>query len=92
MVKPYRSKSRLVLDVLRAVKDEGTAQTTRLLLLANLSHPRLQEHLKDLVGKGWIVEVDSEGRKAWQVTEEGQRVIRELQRIEDAMQDFGLAL
>jgi predicted transcriptional regulator len=92
MAKPYRSRSRLVLDVLRAVRSEGKAQVTRLLLLANLTHPRLMEHLEPLVAKGWLSEVDADGHKAWTLTPAGQAAVVELERMEEALMDFGLAL
>lgn len=92
MAKPYRSRSRLALDVLRAVKAEGQAQVTRLLLLANLTHPRLMEHLEPMVAKGWLAESSAEGRKSWSLTPAGEVAVRELQRMEDALMDFGLAL
>lgn len=93
MPKPYRSRSRLVVDLLRAVRAEGDAQTTRLLLLANLSHLRLQDHLAQCLGKGWLEERTSpDGRKAWRLTPAGAATLVELERIEDAMNDFGLPL
>ncbi|MGB0651568.1 MAG: winged helix-turn-helix domain-containing protein [Thermoplasmatota archaeon] len=96
MPKPYRSRSRIVLDILRAVRDEGDAQVTRLLLLSNLSHPRLKEHLDELTGKGWLAEADdaegTDGRRSWRLTEEGRRMLAELDRIDQAMQDLGLGL
>jgi predicted transcriptional regulator len=90
MAKEYRSRSRILLDVLRGVRDEGEAGVTRLLLLANLSHPRLTEYLKELEDKGWVVRVEEGKRSLWKVTDEGVRVIGELSRVERMMQDFGL--
>lgn len=92
MVKPYRSKSRLVLDVLHGIKKEGPVGVTRLLLLANLSHARLQAHLEDLHEKGWIDAQDEDGRAMWVLTEDGHEVLAELRRVDEAMKDFGLAL
>ncbi len=88
----YRSPSRLVLDVLRAVHREGRAQITRLQMLANLPHTRLRGHLDDLTAKGWLEELEDDGRRAWRLTPKGRDVLHELERMEEAMQDFGLAL
>ncbi len=77
---------------MRAVHQEGVAQVTRLQLLANLPHTRLKSHLDDLVAKGWIEELDENGRRAWRLSPAGREVLQELERVEEAMQDFGLAL
>jgi len=92
MAKAYRSKSKLALDVLRAVRDEGEAQTNRVLLRANLSYARLQGQVADLQKKGWIELLPAGDRKAWRLTEEGHRVLRSLEQVEDLMGDFGLPL
>lgn len=92
MAKEYRSRSRILLDLLRGVRDEERAGVTRLLLLANLSHPRLMEYLKELEQKAWVQRVEEGGRNHWVVTDEGKRVIGELSRVERLMQDFGLEL
>ncbi len=94
MAKPYRSRSRLVLDLLRAIRDEGEAYTTRLLLIANLTHSRLQSHVAELQARGWIGPGDGAGgeRRAWRLTAEGRRVLEGLEKVEATMQDFGLRL
>lgn len=92
MAKPYRSRSRLVLDVLRAVRAEEPAPVTRLLMVANLTHPRLLEQLQPLVAKGWLTESEVEGRRAWALTPAGHAAIAQLQRTEEALLDLGLAL
>jgi predicted transcriptional regulator len=65
---------------------------TRLLLLANLTHPRLMEHIDPLLAKGWLAETSAEGRKSWRLTPAGQAAVVELERMEEALMDFGLAL
>lgn len=92
MAKPYRSRSRLVLDVLRAVQSEGQAQVTRLLQVANLTHPRLMEQLAPMVAKGWLAEAEADGRKTWSLTPAGEAALRELRKMEDALLDLGLAM
>lgn len=92
MPKPYRSRSRLVLDVLRAVRTEGEAPVTRLLMLANLTHPRLLEHLQPLVARGWLAEGGAEGRRTWSLTPAGAAAIAELERLEEGLLDLGLSL
>lgn len=90
--KEYRSKSRILLDLLRGIRDEGRAGVTRLLLLANLSHPRLVAYLEELESKGWVESTEEGGRTLWQITSRGREVLAELARVEKVMQDFGLGL
>ncbi len=93
MPKAYRSKSRLAYDVLAALsQDGGASHVSRLLLLANLTHARLKEHLDDMLAKGWVVQSEEDGRKVVALTDAGHKVLRELQKIDEAMNDFGLAL
>lgn len=92
MAKPYRSRSRLVLDVMRAVRGEGQAQVTRLLMLSNLTHPRLLEHLEPLVAKGWLAESLTDGKRSWSLTPAGHAAIAQLERMEESLMDLGLAL
>jgi predicted transcriptional regulator len=92
MAREYRTRSRLILDVLRTVQDEGEARTNRILLIANLSHARLQGLVDELEGKGWIEAVTEAEPKAWRITDAGRGVLRSLEGVDDLMRDFGLRL
>ena len=92
MAKEYRSRNRILLDLLRAVKNEPGIGTTRLLFFANLSHERLQEYVRDTLTKGWMKETLDGERRTYELTAEGQRFLGELDRIDRFMQDFGMGL
>jgi predicted transcriptional regulator len=92
MPKEYRSRTRILLDILRAVRDEKVAAVTRLLFLANLSHDRLTGYLKELQEKGWVREDSNENRRVFELTEEGRAVLLEIERVARFMDDFGLGL
>lgn len=92
MAKEYRSRNRILLDLLRAVKNEPGIGTTRLLFLANLSHERLQEYLGDALKRGWVAETLDADRRTYGLTGEGQKFLGELDRIDRFMQDFGMGL
>ena len=92
MAKEYRTRTRLLYDVVGAIEAEGEAHTNRILLLANLSYARLQGLLDELQAKGWIEPLAQSDRKAWRVTEEGRKVRASLQSVVDLMDDFGLRL
>lgn len=86
----HRSRTRLVVDILRALRDEPQPTVNRLLLIANLSHVRLKEYMDHIVAKGWAQEVQTPQRRSWELTAVGQAVLTELERIDDRMEDFGL--
>lgn len=89
---PYRSRSRLVMDLLAALKDQGPAPVTRLLVAANLTHGKLQELLVSFEQNGWVL-VEREGERIqWTITETGERVLADLRRVDAVMQDYGLGL
>ncbi|MHB8586644.1 MAG: winged helix-turn-helix domain-containing protein [Thermoplasmatota archaeon] len=91
-MRPYRSKSKLVLELLKVVRDEGNAQTNRVLLRANLSYARLQSQIEGSVTKGWIEESSGSTPRSWRLTPEEARVLRALEEVEDLVGDFGLPL
>ncbi|MFA5944315.1 MAG: winged helix-turn-helix domain-containing protein [Candidatus Thermoplasmatota archaeon] len=92
MAKEYRTRTRLLFDVLRTIEAEGEAHTNRILLIANLSYARLQGLLDELQAKAWIEPVPGADRKAWMLTNEGRTVRQSLASVSDLMDDFGLRL
>ena len=92
MAREYRSRNRILLDILRAVKAEPNIGTTRLLFLSNLSHERFQEHVGEAVTRGLVAELVNSERRTYALTEKGQRVLAELDRVERFMADFGMNL
>lgn len=92
MTKPYRSRGRVVQQILATIEREGPVGVTRLTTVVNLTHGRIQEHLASFAANG-LVEAHEDGdRAAWRLTPRGAEALAELQRIEKAMQDFGLHL
>lgn len=91
MPKEYRSRNRIMLDLMRAIRDEPGSGKTRLLAAANLSTDRLQGYLADLSSRGLIAEED-EDRSGFRLTPAGRSFIVELDRVDRFMGDFGLSL
>lgn len=91
-MKAYRSRSRLVMDLLAAMKAEGPVGVTRLLTVANLTHAKLQELLAAFEHDGWIRVERLEDRMQWTLSETGERVLDDLRRVDAVMQDHGLGL
>jgi predicted transcriptional regulator len=91
MAKPYRSRGRVVLELLQTIESEGPVGVTRLTSVVNLTHGRIQEHLGGFEENGLVA--CSEGdRAAWTITPRGKAALEELRRVDRAMQDFGIHL
>jgi len=91
----YRSKMRILADMMRAIQSEGEegAGPTKILYAANLSHDRLTQYLDELIEKDLIKEMspDNENR-VYMLTEKGREFLREFQRIERFSEAFGIEI
>ncbi len=91
--KSYRSKVRILADMMRAIQnggDEGTGPT-RILYSANLSHDRLTQYIEELLEKGLIRVVEQNGSsRAYVLTAKGMEFLREFTKIERFSQAFGI--
>ncbi len=93
--KPYRSKMRILADMMRAIQSEGEngAGPTKILYGANLSHDRLTQYLDELVAKALVVESqDSEDSRMYVLTEKGREFLREFVRVEHFSEAFGIEI
>jgi len=89
----YRSKMRILADMMRAIQGEGEngAGPTKILYTANLSHDRLTQYLEELVEKKLIVLTDSESdNRVYALTEKGREFLREFVRVERISEAFGI--
>lgn len=88
----YRSSNRLVMDLLAAIQDDGPVGVTRLLVVVNLTHGKLQELLDSFEARGWVSGARDGDRSRWRITDKGGRVLADLRRVDAVMQDHGLGL
>lgn len=89
--KTYRSKVRILADMMRAIQNEGEpCGPTKILYGANLSHDRLTQYLEELLEKELINEVDDSGNRLYTLTEKGRNFLREFSRIERFSEAFGI--
>ena len=93
MVQPEkpRSKIRIYLDILLAIRQDGKAKPTRVLQKANLSHDRLTKYLGELVEKKLVSENEENGSRYYSLTEQGVKFLEELKRAETFVSGFGLS-
>ena len=91
----YRSKMRILADMMRAIQSEGEegAGPTKILYAANLSHDRLTQYLEELLEKTLIIEADPESdNRIYHLTEKGREFLKEYVRIERFSKAFGIEI
>lgn len=91
----YRSKIRILADMMRAIQSEGEegAGPTKILYTANLSHDRLKQYIDELVNKELIIEKDPDGNnRTYYLTEKGREFLQEFIRIERFSEAFGIEI
>jgi len=91
----YRSKMRILADMMRAIQGEGEngAGPTKILYTANLSHDRLTQYLEELAEKELIILTDSESNnRVYALTEKGREFLKEFVRVERISEAFGIEI
>ena len=69
-----RSRFETHLDILKAIS-EGAGKPTHIMYRANLSWVALQAYLKSLIKKRLIVVKEDGGRKIYELTDEGYKIM-----------------
>ena len=91
----YRSKMRILADMMRAIQGEGEngAGPTKILYTANLSHDRLTQYLGELVEKELVVLSNTEvNSRIYALTEKGRDFLKEFVRVERISEAFGIEI
>jgi len=91
-VQRYRSKGRIMADILRAIRRDGEAKITHILYKANLSYDRLVRYLDQLHESGLIEKIEEEERTFFKITPKGERFLSEFRRIEEFAEAFGIEI
>ncbi len=91
----YRSKMRILADMMRAIQSEGEegAGPTKILYAANLSHDRLTQYLDELVEKELVIETgNGDSNRVYHLTEKGREFLREFVKMEKFSEAFGIEI
>lgn len=91
----YRSKMRILVDMMRAIQVEGEngAGPTKILYAANLSHDRLTQYIDELLEKGLIQFTEDNGNnRTYVLAERGREFLKEFDKMERFSQAFGIEL
>lgn len=88
----YRSKVRILADMMRAIQAEGDigAGPTKILYAANLSHDRLTQYIDELLEKELVSQLQQSDNRTYLLTEKGREFLKEYIKIERFSLAFGI--
>lgn len=88
-----RSQVQIYADILRLLQRKGgAAKPTHILYGANLSHKRLLKYLEVLLIQGFIEQASMGGRMVYRITPKGHVFLKELKKIEQFSEAFGVPI
>ena len=87
-----RSKTHVLVDMLKVIRDNGKTRPTHILYKANLSHKLMKQHLEMLMSNQFIEQSGEEGRVYYKITNKGLKFMEEFKKVEKFSQAFGLPL
>lgn len=78
-MKRRRSTLEIYIDILKKVS-LGVSKPTNLMYKTNLSWLSLNRALNSLISQGLIIIVERDGKRSYKITENGRRVLEQLER------------
>ncbi len=88
----YRSKPRILADILSAIAGEGDARPTHIMYRANLSYDRLLKYLGQMEAGGFVEKKDDGDKSTYSITDKGRYFLKEFRKVEEFTTAFGLKL
>jgi len=92
-----RSKLEIIRDILVVIKEKnGKIKPTHILYKSNLSYQMMEEYLKELIGKGFVVEHEifsgkkKTSSKIYEITKKGNIFLSKYREVANFMESFGL--
>ena len=86
-----RNRLQIIHDILKAVHDKNNRiRPTHILYKSNLSHQMMEEYLKELIEKGFLVENKAESSKTYSLTQKGFDYLNKYKLIAEFTDSFGL--
>ena len=87
-----RNKLEIIRDILQVIKNRnGKIKPTHILYKSNLSYQMMDEYLKELIEKEFIVEHRLKKGKTYEVTSKGLSFLEKYNLIVDFTNSFGLS-
>jgi predicted transcriptional regulator len=86
-----RERLQVIHDILQVIKEKnGRIKPTHILYKSNLSHQMMEEYMKELLEKGFIIEEKEENSKTYSITSKGQEYLSQYKLILNFTSSFGL--
>ncbi len=86
-----RNKLEIIHDILENIRAKnGKIKPTHILYKSNLSYQMMEEYLKELIEKNFIVEIINKSGKTYSITNKGNQYLEKYRTIVDFAQSFGL--
>jgi predicted transcriptional regulator len=86
-----RNKLEVIRDILKVIRDKhGKIKPTHIMYKSNLSHHMMEEYLKELKEKGFILESNDEKHRTYSITKKGLEYLEKFKFIINFTDSFGL--
>ncbi len=86
-----RDRLQIIYDILKAIQDKNNRiRPTHILYKSNLSHQMMEEYLKELMEKGFVIETKTEQSKVYSLTQKGFDYLNKYKLIAEFADSFGL--
>ena len=86
-----RNRLEIIKDILETIKSKnGKIKPTHILYKSNLSYGMMDEYLKELIQKQFILEQPMKNGKTYSITEKGLHYLEQYKVISEFTSSFGL--
>jgi len=86
-----RTRIEIIRDILDVIKQRnGKIKPTHILYKSNLSHQMMDEYLKELITKDFILEHKDEKSRTYSISDKGQKFLERYRMISEFAESFGL--
>ena len=86
-----RNHLEVIHDILKTINQKnGNIKPTHILYKSNLSHQMMEEYLKELIGKDFVIENKEKKGKTYSITSKGIKYLQEYKLIINFTESFGL--
>jgi predicted transcriptional regulator len=86
-----RDRLKIIYDILKAVQDKNNRiKPTHILYKSNLSHQMMEEYLKELMAKEFLIENRNGDSKTYSLTQKGYNYLNKYNMIAEFTDSFGL--
>ncbi len=87
-----RDKLQIIYDILRVIQDRnGKVKPTQILYKSNLSHQMMDEYLRELVKKEFVLETHQGKSRTYSLTQKGFDYVHKYRSVMEFMNSFGLS-